>query len=69
MNNIEKLADNLGQVIFRLELNLRCIRKHMDAIGAIEDDIEKLKQYKQDILALTVNIEKLEEIKNANIPV
>lgn len=61
---MEKLADDLGQVAFRLETNFSLCRKRLDlvqapgsiqamaAAEAIKDDLERLKEIKGRIAGL-----------------
>lgn len=57
----EKLADDLGQIVFRIETVMYSLSKHTDktsvsdqCIKAIEDDIEKLKNIKGRILEISI---------------
>ncbi len=64
MDKIEKLADSLGQVIFRIETNYNFIGKQIsltthtindnnrNAHTAILSDIEKLKELKTNLLKI-----------------
>lgn len=57
MTKIEKLADDVGQITFRLECNMSSIGRyrsegtpiHPDVLKSINSDIEKLKQIKTRI--------------------
>lgn len=58
MTNLEKLADDLGQITFRLETNMQTLqRRTSQSMGAVQDvaidimrDVEKLKDIKTRIL-------------------
>lgn len=59
MSVVEKKADDLGQIIFRLEIHINLIRNHAqtDTIGSeclvkIESELERLKQLKSELSEL-----------------
>ena len=61
MNTQEKLADDLGQITFRLETNFDTLNRTTNentkkaVTAAINRDIEKLKEIKQRILCPNPN--------------
>ena len=60
MDKNEKLADRLGQIIFRLEMNTNGLKRPMPAMmqmsymRSIDEDLEKLKELKTELLGLCV---------------